>query len=703
MKKWIICVLTIFTALSVLGASCQNNGADETGNPQETEREEVESKHYTYAEIVSYLYDMERLAELPKYGESSKEFTSYDRRSVYNEESGTYENWSANADGNGIIREEDGGSVIAEMEGPGYITRIWSAQVNGYGSGKIKIFIDGNETPVIDTTFQSLFRGSKKIFPYDSLSYMAARGLNCYVPITYNQSCKVVVYDKWGQYYHINYVTLPENATVESFTYPLSEENEAALKKADEYLSGDLSVIEAEEGDKEFEQTVTAKSGERTELFSTTGKGAIKGLQIQVEGLTGEFEDWQTLKELTLSMYWDNESEPSVWTPLEDFFGTTGGVNPYQSLPLGVTQDGVFYCRWYMPYNDGAKILVENDGSSDFKIKVRVVTEETDVENKMRFHAKWQRMEDAEDEDQRWPDSSVLSVNGRGRFLGMMLHNYKTSGEVDPDCREGFAWWGEGDEKFYIDGEKFPSWFGTGTEDYFGYAWCDPTLFDQAFHAQTYNKGGVNEEGNKVLCRYQIIDNIPFFESFQGYLEKYYGEDYVRYANVAYFYLESGAKDAIGASSLQERTDYYLYLPPEGTFFEGESLYIRSFSNGTLDTQGMKDFGDQWSNDSQLWWKPAKAGATLDIYVNLPEAGTYTIKGNFTMAGDYGIARFSYNGENIGEAMDFYATSVKATGEITIGTVSLPKGLSVLRVTVEGKNKLSSSFMLGLDYLSFEK
>ena len=67
----------------------------------------------------------------------------------------------------------------------------------------------------------------------------------------------------------------------------------------------------------------------------------------------------------------------------------------------------------------------------------------------------------------------MLQTEGRGRFCGVMLHVWNPRG----------GWWGEGDEKFFVDGEKFPSTFGTGSEDYFGYAWCDPHLFQRAYHA----------------------------------------------------------------------------------------------------------------------------------------------------------------------------------------------------------------------------
>ena len=91
----------------------------------------------------------------------------------------------------------------------------------------------------------------------------------------------------------------------------------------------------------------------------------------------------------------------------------------------------------------------------------------------------------------------MLHTQGRGRFVGVELHVWNPRG----------GWWGEGDEKFYIDGEKFPSTFGTGSEDYFGYAWCNPTEFQNCYHNQTRNP---NNRGHISVNRWHITDNLPF-------------------------------------------------------------------------------------------------------------------------------------------------------------------------------------------------
>ena len=75
------------------------------------------------------------------------------------------------------------------------------------------------------------------------------------------------------------------------------------------------------------------------------------------------------------------------------------------------------------------------------------------------------------------------------------------------------GWWGEGDEKFFVDGEKFPSTFGTGSEDYFGYAWCHPGLFQRPFHCQTMT---MSNQGHQSVLRWHVADNIPFQTVVRG-------------------------------------------------------------------------------------------------------------------------------------------------------------------------------------------
>src|SRR5512142_429179 len=85
------------------------------------------AENLTYLDLIKRITDLERLAILPAPGEKCAQWSSYDRKSRYDEATGKYVGWDANGDGNGIIRKEGGQLVFAEMEGPGCIWRIWSA------------------------------------------------------------------------------------------------------------------------------------------------------------------------------------------------------------------------------------------------------------------------------------------------------------------------------------------------------------------------------------------------------------------------------------------------------------------------------------------------------------------------------------------------------------------------------------------------
>ena len=120
---------------------------------------------------------------------------------------------------------------------------------------------------------------------------------------------------------------------------------------------------------------------------------------------------------------------------------------------------------------------------------------------------------------------------------------------------------GEGDEKFFVDGKKLPSWFGTGSEDYFGFAWGTPGYFSKAYHTQALSPPGtLMAPGNRALNRFHISDNVPFQSSFDGCIEKYFytNDTITTYGTMPYWYLASGGRDAYGPLPINTRTNYYV-------------------------------------------------------------------------------------------------------------------------------------------------
>jgi len=518
---------------------------------------------YSYTDIANRLIDPKYLSTAAE-GERSLMFSSYGQKSVYNEETGEYENWNYNGDGSGSLRkvDDDGDGaadelLLAEAEGAGYISRIWSARPE---TGNLRIYIDGKV--VYDMPYADYFNGVG--FAYSKLSYGendadAAAGHNLYVPITFNESFKVVAYEGWGQFYQINYTLMPEGVTVEPTASAFTAEQAARLQEINDFLASSIGTNPGGAADAAFEKfTVTPTA---PAVKALTGKGAISGILVKINGYDSVPDNSELivelLKELEINIYYDGALTPAVKAPLGDFFGSAYGFTPIRTLLMGVRQDRTLYNYYYMPYLNGARVEIVNLGDSDAEIELSVTAGalETDEEDMMYFYSRFTLGHYAEDEN-RDPDHVFLDVKGEGRFVGLSLHNYKKETYEMDRSIPGYNWWGEGDEKLFVDGEKFPSWYGTGTEDFFGYAWCRTALFTQAYHSQSYCTGGHHGQGNHVVSRSMMADSVPFTTSFEGVLEKYYKD--TNYGYTAYYYLKNNTENMPEEESEGKSIDLYL-------------------------------------------------------------------------------------------------------------------------------------------------
>ena len=640
----------------------------------------------TYVDLVNRLTDLEYVAIIPSKGENCAQWSSYDRASRYDEVTGKYIRWDANGDGGGVLRKEGDKFLLAEMEGPGCIWRIWSATP---GEGHVRIFLDGAEEPAVDLPFSGYFDGKSVPFTRSALVHTVSRGWNNYTPIPYQKSCKIIADPDWGQYYHFTYETFPKRTQVPVFNRELSPGESAALDQVNNTLShcGPLSG--------EYVRSATIAPGRPTTIADLKGPAAITSIKFKLD-LPESPANYEPLRELVLQIKWDGEKEPSVWAPLGDFFGTPPGTNVYRSLPLGLTEFGWWYCHWYMPFGKRAHVEVVNDGRQIHKLDFEITRAPLSkpLSQLARFHAKWHRDAFLPAEPERRIDWTVVKTEGTGRFVGMMLHIWNPRG----------GWWGEGDEKFFVDGEKFPSTFGTGSEDYFGYAWSSPIKFQHALHNQTHNDG--NSKGHVSVNRWQIADNVPFHGSFEGCIEKYFpNEKPTLYAAMAYWYLAPGGKDPYHPVPLNQRVGYW--TPVESTkvigAIEGERMKILGKTGGSAQAQDMTGFGDQWSNDAHLWWIDARPGDRLDLALPVAKPGNYKLLLQMTKARDYGIVQFYLDGQRVGEPFDLYNPEVVPTGVIALESHSLTAGEHKLTVEITGANeKAEKAYMFGLDYVKLE-
>lgn len=672
--------------------------------------------YYSYVDIVERMTDTHLLA-VDNTDEESEMFTSYDRKSVY--EDGTYKNWRVNGDGSNVISTtDDGGHLIADITGAGFISRIWSATS---GPGHVKIFIDGSESAVIDLAFTDYFNCTAEPFVYENLVYEdSARGKNTFVPITFNESCRVVAYggfgdDGWGKFYHINYTLFDEKTEVEPMPLTLNDEQKAALEKVDSFFGEKLGTHPDGYEDAAFETFTVAKGAPFVKTLDS--KGAISGLLVRVDSLEGvganSYRAVEALKNLRIKIYFDGADEPYVNAPLGDFFASGYGFTEVRTLTLGVRDDRTFYNYYYMPYLENAKIEIYTVGDITETVSLSVnVVENTLAEKDMMYfsalfnlgsyHPDALTNGEYDKNAQRSPDYHFLTVSGAGRVVGLTLHHNKTVDGVDPLSSPGSPWWGEGDEKFFIDGEKFPSWFGTGTEDFFGYAWCSPLLFTKAYHAQSYCEGSSNSIGNRVVTRIMMGDSIPFDDSFEGYIEKYYTDEYTKYSLTSYFYR---AKDSEVLGIVYDDSAELDYFRPasEGEYLiEGEDFYVEEIDsvNGAIDHQPMSSYSPAWSGDAQMYGNKFKAGDSITFALPAPKSGEYMLVASFANASDFGILQAYVNGKEVGAPTDTYGKTVAADYLTELGKVTLGSGYTnTIKFEITGKNTAATNYCFGIDFV----
>jgi hypothetical protein len=645
----------------------------------------------TYPDLVHRLTDLQGLAVPPPAGETTSLASSYDRGSRYDAANDKYINWDANGDGGGIIRQEGAESVMAEIKGPGCIWRTWSAAA---GNGHVKIYLDGDTAPAVDLPFNGYFNGKNEPFTRPHIVYLTkALGFNNYTPIPFLKSCKIVADKDWGGYYHFNYTQFPPGTVVPTFKLPLSAEDSAALDAADKIL-GNCGVDPAGDhpGQQRETPALTVKAGQTVTVAQLTGAGAIMALKVKFALPTDPAVLKDFLRQLAIRITWDGSSEPAVWSPLGDFFGDAVIPAQYQSLPMGITADGQWYSYWYMPYGSGAKIEMENDSAIPVAMNWEVdhAPLTAPASSLLRFHAKWHRDAFLPERKDRWPDWTLLTTKGIGRYVGTQLHIWNPL----------LSWWGEGDEKWFVDGEKFPSSFGTGSEDYFGYAWGNPNIFSQAFHGQPVNEGN---QGNISNHRWHISDNLPFQKSFDGCIEKYFANSRpTLYAAVAYWYLSTDGTDPYPEIPVADRIGYYtrpFVMNPDGTI---EAKYLRVINSPAVIVRDMTPFGTTWSDDLQVFWR-TYTGDQVEFELNGVKGGKYQLAAAYTHGSEYGIFQISVNGAPVGPPVDTYDDKFAPAPFVDLGTIDLKDGPNIIDIKTVGKNPKEThgeqNSLGALDYL----
>jgi len=437
--------------------------------------------------------------------------------------------------------------------------------------------------------------------------------------------------------------------------------------------------------------------GKKLVLADVKGPGTIKHIWLTfpepAPGWLGR-QGNPDHSELVLRMYWDGAAEPAVESPVGDFFAAGFGQRADVNSATIIVEGGDAYnCYWPMPFHKSARIEIENQSNKPlnaFYYQVDYFQEAALPEGTPYFCAQYR---------QEFPvksgrDYLILDAVGRGQYVGTVLSGRARSP----------MWFGEGDDKFYIDGEKSPSLFGTGTEDYVCNAWGMGTG-TYAYFGVPILEGEWDMVGwRTTVYRWHLPDPVRFDKSLRveiedaGWISKDELKEGVHegfvernddFATVAFWYQVGQPKRFATLPPAAERR-----LPNIDLIIEGKDLLkTATKSHGTLELQK----GYDWTGDGQLFFdNPHGKDAWLEFTFPVAKEELRQLTLRATYSYDYGTYRILLDGQPVREPIDFYSAALKVR-ELNLGQRRLSVGNHKIRLECTGTNGQSRGARLGID------
>ncbi len=594
--------------------------------------------------------------------------SSWDRRS----QSSADEDWFANDDWGKYVRSEQVGSrtefVMMEAEGPGAIMRVWSANPEG----TIRIYIDGSNTPEIECRFLDFFK-TGVIQSDNGLCYESAKGFNLYAPIPFSRSMKVTISGPGAidrLYYQIGYRKYSNLSSIRSFSQSIDGPILNSWRQKPNDKKGQIA----------YDRLLIQENGAPV-VFKGNGRGTVSQLNFVAEKLSGTWRDVRFKVKV--------DDEVTIDSNIGDFFGLPAGAKSFESQVASakvITSDGKIDGQEFveyqfllpMPFEDS--VSFEFSGKAQYRMRLEAPIILGGAKQPLKLYAQNHYYSGG---TRPFRDMRFLETQGRGRFVGSVL-------SVENPVA---AWWGEGDEKVFVDNEKSPSIFGTGTEDYFGYAWCWPEVFSKPFHGQPRVDGPGNY-GHTSNYRWQTWDDIPFRSSLIFDMEMWHWADTdARFSTTAFWYGESH-QWPVSVRSVPEVRDLPGAKRLDGVI-EGEDMRIVEVTGGVAEKQG--GFLEI-SGGEQLWWKNSTIDSQLLLEFLVAKPGRYRIEAHLCTATDYGIHELMINSK-ASDTIDFYRSEL-GWRTFELGIHDFNSGKNSIRIRNKGKNGAAiEGSMFGLDYL----
>jgi hypothetical protein len=437
-------------------------------------------------------------------------------------------------------------------------------------------------------------------------------------------------------------------------------------------------------------------AGQRMTVAELSGPGEIRHIWFTVAGL-----DRRWPRSLVLRIYWDGAEGPSVETPIGDFFAAGNGMRAnVSSLPIEVTSYGrALNCYWHMPFRKKARVELWNQSRGRMTVYCQINWLQLPAlaPDVLYFHARYRQ----EFPVKPFAPYTIFEGEGAGQYVGTVLSSQNSLG----------SWFGESDDRYYIDGERTPSLVGTGTEDFFTDAWnlrvftnanagvtiCEPKGVDCRITAYRWHLHAPVIFRKSLRVEIERRSFIDIEDSTSGRLKSYdfkFRPDF--FSSVAFWYQKEIARPFCPLPPIEERLNPELWIEVKDMvdrMARSDDLKPLIASNRTC--HGKKMF--HVAND--------RIGAWIEVPVEIKEEGPYSLSVFQVLLREYGTWKVTLSGPGqtkvLDPALDFYDPYVclkenwpesqvyGTVRESKLGVLRLVPGFYTLRFECVGANPLS--------------
>jgi hypothetical protein len=500
----------------------------------------------TFKSLINEMTSRENLTYFPEKEYTHQQSSSYNRASVSPDKPGWYENF----DMSHFLRVENQYGrrefVMLDVAGPGAIVRWWMTFYKAQ-NGMLRIYIDNDSIPALKGSPNELLSGTLLTGPPLAVSVQAGAPIgeegrdydhNLYVPIPFSKHCKITYecdslvlrYENEGVkvpqgyywpdvFYNIGCRRYSKNVKIESFSMQALKDARPFLEDAGKKL---LNSIVTSEPIKDFEKLILP--GDSLVIEFSEKQHAVNRLIVELEALNVP----QALRSTVLHGSFDGYA--TIWAPIGEFFGTGYSLNPHKTWMNQRDEKGRMESFWIMPFRKKCTLVIINYGSENIRLKGSIgLSPYKWKANSMYFGSMWHEYYHIKTRNEKGSpfDLNFIDIRGKGVYTGDQITLFNNT----------YEWWGEGDEKIFVDREPFPSSFGTGSEDYYGYSFARQESFSHPFLSQPTGIGNMNW-GETVNMRHRSLDAIPFKTFISSNIELWHWANItINYALTTYYYI----------------------------------------------------------------------------------------------------------------------------------------------------------------------